>query len=71
MELFESGDYAKLYYFLQIPKMQMQSYLKLTKEEIDLFQKAINSRVSHIEEKIDSKPVLTEKKTMAERLGLD
>ena len=51
--------------------MQMQGYLKLTKEEIDLFQKAINAPVSQTKERIDSKPELTEKRTMAERLGLN
>jgi hypothetical protein len=71
MELFKSGDYAKLYYFLQIYKMQMQSYLKFTKDEMDLFQKAINSPVSQTKETIRSKPELTRKKTLSEIFGLD
>ena len=41
IELLTSGDYAKLYYFIQIYKMltQMQSHITMTKEEKDLFQK--------------------------------
>ena len=73
IELFTSGDYARLYYFLQVYKMlmQMQSHLTLTKEEKDLFQKAINATVSQTKERIDSKPELTQKKTMAKIVGLD
>ena len=72
-ELLTSEDFVKLYYFIQIYKMlmQMQSYLKFTKEEIDLFQKTINAPVSQTKKRINSKPELTGKKTMAERLGLD
>ena len=73
MELFKSGDYAKLYYFIQIYKMlmQMQSYLKFTKDEMDLFQKAINPPASQTKETIGSKPELTRKKTLSEIFGLD
>ena len=61
----------KLYYFIQIYKMlmQMQSYLKFTKEQIDLFQKALNVPVSETEE--SSKPEFTEKKTTLQTFGLE
>ena len=73
IELLTSGDYAELYYFIQIYKMliQMQSHLTMTKEEKDLFQKAIDATVTQAKERIDSKPEFTEKKTMAEIQGLD
>ena len=72
IELLVSGDFAKLYYFIQSYKMlmQMQSHLKFTKEEIDLFQKATNPPVSRTEE-TSSKPESSRKKTMAEIVGLD
>jgi len=73
IELITSGDYAKLYYFIQIYKMlmQMQSHLTLTNEEKDLLQKAINPPVNQSEERTSSKPELTGKKTMAQVFGLE
>ena len=72
-KLLASEDFVKLYYFIQIYKMmmQMQSYLELTKEEIDLFQKTINAQVSQTEERASSKPELTEKKTALQTFGLE
>jgi len=70
-KLLTSEDFVKLYYFIQIYKMlmQMQSYLKFTKEQIDLFQKALNVPVSETEE--SSKPEFTEKKTTLQTFGLE
>ena len=69
-KLLVSGDFMGLYYFIQTYKMlmQMQSYLKFTKEEMELFQKAIDAPVSQTKETIASKPELTKKKTISEIL---
>ena len=72
-ELLASGDYTKLYYFIQIYKMlmQMQSHLTLTNEEKNLLQKGTNAPVSQTEERTSSKPELTGKKSALQTFGLE